>query len=112
MTQDERQNPKLIDPSRRMRIANGAGVQPQQVNELVKQFDGMASVMKSMAGKSAGDRMKMMRELQEGGMLDPGGRISRQKKSTGKRLSPKEKAKIKKLREREMRRRKRVQRET
>ena len=97
MTADERRNPKLIDPSRRMRIANGAGVQPQQVNELVKQFDGMASIMKSMAGKSAGDRMKMMRELQEGGMLDPGGRISRQKKGTGKRLSPKEKAKMKKL---------------
>lgn len=37
MTESERQNPKLIDPSRRQRIATGSGVQPKQVNELIKQ---------------------------------------------------------------------------
>jgi signal recognition particle subunit SRP54 len=107
MTPSERRNPNTIDSSRRYRIAAGAGVQPQEVNELVKQFDGMASIMKQMAGKGIGDRMKMVRELQQGGMLDPGGRIAKQKKGTGKRLSKKEREKAKKLRERELRRRKR-----
>ena len=107
MTQNERRNPKVIDPSRRQRIAAGAGVQPQDVNDLVKQFDGMASIMKQMAGKGMGDRMKMMRSLQEGGLMDPGGRLSRQKKGTGKRLSPAERKKTQKSREREKRRRKR-----
>ena len=110
MTAEERRNPKVIDPSRRQRIALGAGVQPQDVNDLVKQFDGIASVMKSMAGKGVGDRMRMVKELQQGGMLDAGGRIAKQKKSTGKRLSKVEKAKAKKMRERELRKLKRLKR--
>jgi signal recognition particle subunit SRP54 len=108
MTSAERRNPKIIDPGRRQRIARGSGVQPHEVNELVKQFDGMASVMKQMAGKGMGDRMKMVRQLQRGGMLDPGGRIAKQKKGTGKRLTTKERARMKKLRERELRRRRRA----
>jgi len=107
MTPDERRNPKLIEPSRRQRIAAGSGVQPQEVNDLVKQFDGMASIMKQMAGKGMGDRMKMMRSLQEGGLIDPGGRLSRQKKGTGKRLTPTEQKKLRKVKEKEKRRRKR-----
>ena len=70
----------------------------------------MASIMKNMSGKGMGDRMQMMKELQQGGMLDPGGQIQKQKQSTGKRLSPKEKAKMRKLREKELRKRKREQR--
>jgi len=109
MTPVERRSPRIIDPSRRRRIAAGAGVQPPEVNELIKQFDGMASLMKSMAGKGMGDRMRMVRELQQGGMLDPGGRIARQKKGTGKRLNTEERAKLRKQREKELRRRKREQ---
>ena len=45
MTPAEKRNPNLIDISRRQRIAAGSGVQPQEVNELVKQFDAMASIM-------------------------------------------------------------------
>lgn len=107
MTPAERRNPKLIDSSRRRRIAAGSGTQHNQVNDLLKQFDGMATMMKSMAGKGVGDRMRMVRELQQGGMLDPGARIGRQKQSTGKRLSSQEKAKLRKLREKELRKRKR-----
>ena len=70
----------------------------------------MASMMKAMAGKGAGDRMKMVRELQQGGMMDPGGRIAKTKGTSGKRLSPKERAKAKKEREKALRRRKREQR--
>ena len=46
--------------------------------------------------------------MQESGMLDPGSSgLPKTKKGTGKRLSPKEKAKLKKQRERELRRRRR-----
>ena len=108
MTPAEKTNPKLIDQSRRHRIAQGSGTQASEVNELIKQFDGMASIMKSMAGKGMGDRMKMMREMQSGAMMDPTGRIAKQKLGTGKRLSKAEKAKAKKMRERELRKRKRA----
>ncbi len=107
MTPAERRNPKVIDSSRRQRIAAGSGVQHNEVNDLIKQFDGMASMMKTMSGKGMGDRMKMMQELQSGGMLDPGGQLQRTKQSTGKRLSPREKLKLRKQREKEMRKRKR-----
>ena len=59
MTPDERRNPsKVVDQSRRRRIAAGAGVEPHEVNELVKQFDGMADMMKQMSGMGMRDRMK------------------------------------------------------
>ena len=50
MTPDERRNPsKVIDQSRRRRIAAGAGVEPHEVNELVKQFDAMSDMMTKMS---------------------------------------------------------------
>jgi signal recognition particle subunit SRP54 len=49
MTPAERRNPKLIDPSRRNRIARGAGVQAHEVSGLVKQFDMMAPMFKCPA---------------------------------------------------------------
>lgn len=107
MTAAERRNPKIIDPSRRNRIANGAGVVASDVNQLVKQFDSMAPLMKELAGTGMAGRMQKLRELQASGALDPGGSPYREKKTTGKRLSPKERAKIKKLREKESRRKKR-----
>jgi signal recognition particle subunit SRP54 len=108
MTADEKRNPtKVIDQNRRRRIAAGAGVEPHEVNELVKQFSAMSQVMTAMAGKGVKDRMKMVRELQSGAMSNPAGQLSRQKQSSGKRLSPQEKAKHKKQREKEMRKRRR-----
>jgi signal recognition particle subunit SRP54 len=109
MTLSERRNPKLIDMSRRQRIAAGAGVPTQEVNQLVKQFEMMRPVMQSMAGK--GDRMKALQELQ-GAMMDPmgGGGIPRPKKGTGKRLTNKERAKLKMQRDKELRRMKREKR--
>jgi len=108
MTPEERRNPKkTIDQSRRRRIADGAGVQPHEVNELVKQFEPIADMMKQMAGMGMRDRMKAMQQLTQGGMLDPGGRLAKKKQGTGKRLTPKERAKQKKLREKELRRKKR-----
>jgi signal recognition particle subunit SRP54 len=107
MTKDERRNPKIIDPSRRLRIANGAGVEPQAVNQLVKQYDMMSPLMKAMATKGFGDRIRAMQELKNAGFLDPGSRGPRIKKGTGKRLSSKEKADLRKRREKELRRKRR-----
>lgn len=108
MTADERRNPsKTIDQSRRRRIAAGAGVEPHEVNELVKQFDGMAAIMKKMAGMGMSERMRTVRELQQGGMLNPGARLAKEKGSTGKRLTSQEKARLKKQREKDIRRKKR-----
>ncbi len=50
MTRRERRQPGVIDGSRRRRIAAGAGVQVQDVNRLLKQFQDMQRMMKSMKG--------------------------------------------------------------
>ena len=70
MTPNEREDPKIIDPSRRNRIATGAGVPASEVNDLVKQFDAMKQIMVGMAGKGIGERMKMARQLQDSGMFN------------------------------------------
>jgi signal recognition particle subunit SRP54 len=108
MTADERRNPsKVIDHSRRRRIAAGAGVEPHQVNDLVKQFDGMAEMMKKMSSMSLMDRMKTMQGLASGSMMNPGAKLAKPSGDTGKRFTPEDRAKRKKERERELKRRKR-----
>ena len=112
MTPEERRNPKqMIDQSRRRRIAEGAGVQPHEVNELVKQFEPMAAVMKNIAGKGRRGQAQAIRELTSGRMLDEKGRLKGQKQSTGKRLTPKEREKARKERDKQKRRKKREQQE-
>ena len=56
MTPKERQNPKLMNPSRKNRIAKGAGVDIAEVNRLVKQFEQMQKMMKKMPGMFGGKR--------------------------------------------------------
>ncbi|MBO5098392.1 MAG: signal recognition particle protein [Agathobacter sp.] len=58
MTPKERQNPKLMNPSRKNRIAKGAGVDIAEVNRLVKQFEQMQKMMKKMPGMFGGRRGK------------------------------------------------------
>ncbi len=60
MTMQERSKPELIKASRKRRIAAGAGVQIQEVNRLLKQFEQMQTVMKQM---QKGGLAKMMRGL-------------------------------------------------
>lgn len=61
MTLKERENPALINGSRRQRIASGSGTNIQEVNKLMKQFDEMRKMMKMMGNK---DQMKnMMRNM-------------------------------------------------
>ncbi len=104
MTPAERANTKLIDQSRRRRIAAGAGCEPHQVNELIKQYDAMAQVMTAMAGKGMRERMKMLNEVQGG--LAQGGTLTKKKQGTGKRLSNAQKKNLRRQREMEMRKRK------
>lgn len=107
MTPEEKRNPsRVIDQTRRRRIAAGAGVEPQAVNDLVKQFDGMAAMMKGMAGLGMKDRMREVQKMQSA-MGDPSGRLGRPKGDTGKRLTAEQRRKLKKQREKEARRRKR-----
>ena len=56
MTKEERANPGLMNPSRKQRIARGAGVDISEVNRLVKQFDQMKKMMKQMPGLMGGKR--------------------------------------------------------
>jgi signal recognition particle subunit SRP54 len=63
MTALERRKPDLIKASRKRRIAAGAGVQVQEVNRMLNQFDQMQGMMKKMKG---GGLMKMMKRM--GGM--------------------------------------------
>jgi signal recognition particle subunit SRP54 len=107
MTPGERRSPKQIDPSRRNRIAKGAGVQVQEVNALLKQYDMMSPIMKAMAGKGVGGRMAALQELQRSGMMNPGAQSFKPKGDTGKRLTAAERADLKKKREKELRKRKR-----
>jgi signal recognition particle subunit SRP54 len=50
MTPDERRNPKLINGSRKRRIASGSGTRPQDVNNLLKQFTDAQKMMKMVMG--------------------------------------------------------------
>ena len=54
MTFKERANPKLMNPSRKKRIAQGAGVDIAEVNKLVKQFEEMQKMMKQFGGSMKG----------------------------------------------------------
>ena len=61
MTKEERANPDIINPSRKRRIAAGAGVDISEVNRLIKQFEQMRKMMKQMSGMMGGRRGKRFR---------------------------------------------------
>jgi signal recognition particle subunit SRP54 len=63
MTPQERRTPEIINGSRRKRIAVGAGVKVQHVNQLVKQFDGARKLMKQMASGKMPDPQQLMRGI-------------------------------------------------
>ena len=66
MTPDERHNPsKTVDHIRCCRIAKGAGVEPHDVDNLVRQFDGIADMMKRLSSMGIVDRMRLMHKLSQ-----------------------------------------------
>jgi len=111
MTPEERRNPKIIDQSRRRRIAAGAGVEPHEINKLVRQFDVMAGVMKKVSGMGFIGRLRAAQQLGQTLMRNPNAMLAKPKVGTGKRLSSAEKARLRKEREKELRRKKREERQ-
>ncbi|MCR5617461.1 MAG: signal recognition particle protein [Clostridiales bacterium] len=69
MTKKERKNPKLLNASRRKRIAEGSGTSVQQVNQLIKQYEQSAQMMKQFKGGKFGG-FKMPKGF-------PGGKMGR-----------------------------------
>ena len=63
MTPEERNNPAIINGSRRRRIAEGSGTTVVDVNRLLKQFEDTRKIMKSMAGGGAQKAMRAMGSL-------------------------------------------------
>jgi signal recognition particle subunit SRP54 len=71
MTPQERRNPELLKASRKRRIAAGAGVQVQELNRMLNQFEQMQTMMKKM---QSGGMAKIMRAMGGmGGMKGLGG---------------------------------------
>ncbi len=59
MTPEERRNPKIINSSRKKRIARGSGTSIQEVNQLIKQFEQMSKMMKMMQKGGPKNLMRM-----------------------------------------------------
>ncbi len=60
MTNKERENPKLLNASRRIRIANGSGTTVQEINKFMKSFEMTQSMMKKMKSGNLDPRMKKL----------------------------------------------------
>ncbi|HTV46967.1 MAG TPA: signal recognition particle protein [Phycisphaerae bacterium] len=68
MTVKEKQQPDVVDGSRRRRIARGSGTQAEDVSRLIKGFSAARDMAKKMSSMSMGSRLSMMRNL---GSMDP-----------------------------------------
>jgi signal recognition particle subunit SRP54 len=68
MTPAERAKPELLKASRKRRIATGAGVQVQEVNRMLGQFEQMQSMMKKMQKGGLAKMMRGMKGMMPGGM--------------------------------------------
>ena len=66
MTPKERENPDIINPSRKRRIAAGCGMQVEDVNKLLSQFKQMQKMFKQMSGKGSKKKMKRMQNMMGG----------------------------------------------
>jgi signal recognition particle subunit SRP54 len=67
MTLQERRKPEILNGSRRLRIANGAGVKVVEVNQLLKQFQQMQKMMKMFKGAKGKKMMRQMEAMQKSG---------------------------------------------
>lgn len=65
MTKEERQNPDLLNPSRRKRLAAGSGNSIQDVNRFIKQFEDMRKMMKQFSGMLGPKGAKQMKQLKK-----------------------------------------------
>ena len=65
MTPKERSNPKIIDVSRKKRISKGSGLNIQELNRLLKQFEQMSKMMKMMQSGGSSKLMQMMQGFKQ-----------------------------------------------
>ena len=65
MTPQERENPEIINTSRRRRIAKGSGTDVQEVNKLLKQFDQTKKMMKMVTGMGSSKMMQMANAMRK-----------------------------------------------
>lgn len=91
MTPAERANPKILDASRRRRIARGSGTDPEDVSGLCKQFLQAREMMKHMAGMSMMDRMKFGSQMANLSMA--GGKLPQFKSASKPKYQPSKKDK-------------------
>lgn len=102
MTKDERKRPELFNGSRKRRVAQGAGAQVQDVNRVLKQFEGMRKMMKKTLGLGKQGQNNMMRMLSGqasqglgglGGLGAPGGAggMSFRKSKSGRKKNKRKK---------------------
>jgi signal recognition particle subunit SRP54 len=85
MTAKERADPSVLNPSRRRRIADGAGVAQEDVSRLVKQFESMKPVMQKFAGMSMTGRIGQLMNMAKGGMSGlVGGMFAKQKERSAR----------------------------
>ena len=63
MTPYERENPSCLNHSRKRRIAAGSGVKVEDINRLLKQFEGMQQMMRQFSGPGAAKKMKRMGKM-------------------------------------------------
>jgi signal recognition particle subunit SRP54 len=63
MTNEEREHPKILNGSRRMRIAKGSGSDIQEVNRLIKQFQETSKMMRMMTKGGGRNMMQMMKNM-------------------------------------------------
>jgi signal recognition particle subunit SRP54 len=101
MTRDERRNPEIIDRSRRNRIARGSGTDPADVNRLIKEFDAMSGMMQQMAGLGTRDRFRAIKQMADGGMLNPGAHLQQDKMRSKRGPLDKDKARDRKKKQRQ-----------
>ncbi len=99
MTPKERQNPELIDRSRRARIALGSGVQQAEVNKLLKDFSVMSKMMQGMSNLGMRDRLRTVRGMTDMGMFNPGAEIVEKKLRSQRGPADSEAAREKKKRQ-------------
>ena len=93
MTKKERNDPDLIDQSRRKRIAAGSGIEAPEIKKFLQQFDQMRGFMKQMASMNIIQKMRMMSSMGQAGAFQPGGMANlKTKGDTGTRKSAKQRA--------------------
>ena len=106
MSKKERENPDVMDGSRRRRVARGSGAQPEDVSRLLKGFSQARDMAKKMSNLSMGGRMKMAQAMSQfdmsklGGGSLPGGSFGGGDSQKQSRLTPEQKRKLRDKRRR------------